>query len=279
MSETNRIKNDSYILATGKTGARALDIQQEYIAEGSYNHLRKAGLKSGMVAYDVGCGSGAMTIYLAQQVGSKGHVFAIDVSEEQLNVTRQKVKEAGLTNITFIQADVQKLEQLPNVLADIIYFRYLLVHLPEPRVAMENMYQRLKVGGKLAFQEPTWETIHTNYSSDFLNQYRDAVIKLGEMKGVNYNIGRSTPEMSRRLPYSFVESYELENKITLEQYQELARVRLSEMGNKLISAALVTEEMLQNWNKEIESMPVDDSRYFVNVGNLTCVLVEKRQDN
>lgn len=275
MPKKDKIENNSYVLATGKAGAKALDIQQQYIEQGSYKHLREAGLKTGMVVYDVGCGSGAMTVYLAQQVGSDGHVFAIDVSEEQLNVTKQKVKDAGLNNVTFIQADIQQLEQLPSKLADIIYFRYLLVHLSQPQLALENMYQRLKVRGKLAFQEPTWSTIHTNYPKDFLNQYRDAVIKLGEIKGVNYNIGHRSPEMSRQLPYSRVESYELENKVTLEQYKQLAVIRLAEMGRSLISAGLITEETLLNWGREIESMPVDDNRYFVNLGNLTCVLVEK----
>ncbi|MBH1989719.1 MAG: methyltransferase domain-containing protein [Alphaproteobacteria bacterium] len=274
-----KMENNSYVLATGKTGAKALDLQQELIAQGSYNLLQKAGLKAGMVVYDVGCGSGAMTVYLAQQVGSKGRVYAIDVSEEQLDVAKQKVKEAGLSNVTFVQADVQSLEQLPNEVADIIYFRFVLVHLQKPMMALENMYQRLKVGGQLVFQEPTWSTIHTNYPKEFLNQYRDAVINLGQRKGLDYNIGQSTPEMSRTLSNSFVESYELENKITLQQYKELAEMRLCEMGDKLISEGLITEATLLNWKKEIESLPIEDRKYFVNLGNLTCVLVGKRKDN
>ncbi len=141
MPKKDKVENNSYVLATGKVGAKALDLQQEIIAQGSYNLLQKAGLKAGMVAYDVGCGSGAMTVYLAQQVGSNGRVYAVDVSEEQLNVARQKVKEAGLSNVTFIQADAQQLEQLPDTLADIIYFRYLLVHLSQPQLALENMYE------------------------------------------------------------------------------------------------------------------------------------------
>lgn len=278
MLKSDKMKNNSYVLATGKKGAKALDIQQEYIAQGSYKHLQKAGLKPGMIVYDVGCGSGVMTAYLAKQVGSKGHVFAIDISAEQLSVAKQKVKDAGLDNVTFVQADVQELGQLPGDMADIIYFRYLLVHLTAPKIALENMYQHLKVGGKLAFQEPTWHTIHTNYPKDFLVQYRDAVIKLGERKGVNYNVGRSSPKMACQLPGSEVDSYELENKVSLGQYKELAYLRLSEMGDKLMSAGLVTEEDLLNWKKEIASMPADDSRYFVNLGNLTCVLVEKKDN-
>lgn len=275
MAKKNRAENNSYVLATGSAGAKALDIQQEYVAKGSYDLLQKAGLKPGMVVYDIGCGSGAMTVYLAQQVGSKGHVFAVDISEEQLNITKQKVKEEGLNNVSFIQADVQKFEVPSQVQADIIYFRFVLVHLQEPEVALKNMYRLLKIGGKLAFQEPTWETIHTNYPKDFLNEYRDAVIKLGKMKRVNYNLGHITPEMACHLPNSIVGSYELENKINLRQYKELAIIRLAEMGTKLVAAGLIAEEILLNWSKEIDSMPIEDDRYFVNLGNLTCVIVEK----
>jgi len=276
---SKKVDHSSYILATGKVGAQALDIQQQLFEQGSFDLLQKAGLKVGMVVYDVGCGSGAMTVCLAKKVGPSGRVIAIDVSEEQLNVAKQKVKEAGLKNVTFVQADAQQLEEFPSELADVIYFRFVLIHLQQPQRALENMYQRLKLRGKLVFQEPTWTTIHTNYPESFLNQYRDAIIKLGEIKGVNYNIGRSTPKLVTHLPYSSVESYELETKITLEQYKDIAQIRLVETGDKLVAAGLVTQETLRNWNKEIEMLPIDDARYYVNLGNLTCVIVEKKNAN
>lgn len=268
------MKNKSYILATGTGGQKALELQQAYLAQSSYSLLEKAGLKPGMVVYDVGCGAGSMTVYLAQMVGSAGWVFAIDVSEEQLKIAQDKVQKAGLSNVTFIQADVQKLESLPTQLADIVYFRYLLVHLPFPDQALQNMYACLKTGGKLVFQEPTWKTIFTNYPKEFLNEYRDSVIKLGEKKGVNYNIGRLSPKMSEQLPGSLVQSYEIETKITLGQYKDLGLVRLSEIGAALVSAEIVSAETLLRWQNEIKNLPTD-GEYFVNLGNLTCVWVEK----
>lgn len=108
------------------------------------------------------------------------------------------------------------------------------------------MYQRLKVGGKLAFQEAVWSITPRAHSKVFLKQYKDAVNKLVERKGVNYNIGDSVSEMSRRLPNSRVESNVVENKFTVKQYRQLALVRLDEIGKSLISTGLINIATLLN---------------------------------
>ena len=50
-------------------------------AESLLTHLD---LQSGLTVLDVNCGDGIPAFYLAHQVGSAGHVLAIDVSEAQL---------------------------------------------------------------------------------------------------------------------------------------------------------------------------------------------------
>ncbi|GEM_PF-1158742 len=268
-------KSSSIGSVSGVLEVEALAVQQKFLDRWAHKHLQEAGLKAGMVTYDVGCGDGTMTIYLARHVGSSGHVFAIDESAEKLNVARQNINKTGLRNVTFIRADVQELEQLPSKEADIIFFRYLLVHVPEPMRALKNMYQRLKVGGKLAFQEPVWSITPRAHSKVFLKQYKDAVNKLVERKGVNYSIGDSVSEMSRRLPNSRVESNIVENKFTVKQYRQLALVRLDEIGKSLISTGLINIATLLKWKGEIESMPNIDIKCFISPEHLMLVLVEK----
>lgn len=65
----------SYFLGTGDEAAKRLDLQHELSADMSYEHLEKAGLQKGQTVFDIGCGSGAMTLYLAKAVGPEGHVY------------------------------------------------------------------------------------------------------------------------------------------------------------------------------------------------------------
>ena len=56
-------------------------------------------LKNGMVVVDWGCGTGRHTIPVAQSVGDKGKVFALDIQPLAIKGIREKVKKRGLSNV------------------------------------------------------------------------------------------------------------------------------------------------------------------------------------
>jgi cyclopropane fatty-acyl-phospholipid synthase-like methyltransferase len=58
--------NGIYILATGQKAAQTLEKQHEIMSVHSIEQLQKAGLKEGMIVWDVGCGTGTMTEYIAK---------------------------------------------------------------------------------------------------------------------------------------------------------------------------------------------------------------------
>ena len=99
--------SDAYVLSTSVQARQNLDYQHQLMAEESYKQLKKAGLKKDQIVWDIGCGSGAMTEYIARTVGDNGKVFAVDVSKEQLENTIKRLSDVGLKNVTFILADIQ----------------------------------------------------------------------------------------------------------------------------------------------------------------------------
>ena len=106
---------------------------------------RNVNLK-GMRILDVGCGSGIMTLYLSKMVGSNGHVTSIDISDRQLNRAKQYCDAKGAKNIAFIQmaaSDIQALKQK----FDVIYCRFVLHHLLNPREVINLFRQCLNVKG------------------------------------------------------------------------------------------------------------------------------------
>ncbi len=72
-------KENLYVLKTGIEAKEILDRQHNLFSQESYRHLERAGLAPGQKVWDIGCGSGAMTEYLAEAVGSIGHVYALDM--------------------------------------------------------------------------------------------------------------------------------------------------------------------------------------------------------
>ncbi|WP_265277670.1 class I SAM-dependent methyltransferase [Nostoc sp. KVJ3] len=69
-------QDDRYTLATGELGAHRLSILNTIHKPYTEFLLQRFGLEPGMVVADIGCGTGNVSNWLAQQVGYSGWVFA-----------------------------------------------------------------------------------------------------------------------------------------------------------------------------------------------------------
>ena len=67
--------------------------------------LKKIPLKEGMTVVDYGCGIGRYTLPVAELVGSKGKVFAVDIQPLAIKTVKEKAAKQGLTNIETILVD------------------------------------------------------------------------------------------------------------------------------------------------------------------------------
>jgi len=53
--------------------------------------ISKARLKPGMIVYDIGCGSGSISVEAALQVEHSGHVHAIDNDVKAIELTKKNL--------------------------------------------------------------------------------------------------------------------------------------------------------------------------------------------
>ena len=64
--------------------------------------ISKARLKQGQIVYDIGCGSGSISVEAALQVESSGKILAIDFDEKAIELTKKNAEKFQITNITTI---------------------------------------------------------------------------------------------------------------------------------------------------------------------------------
>ncbi|MCA2003837.1 MAG: precorrin-6Y C5,15-methyltransferase (decarboxylating) subunit CbiT [Candidatus Nitrosotenuis sp.] len=82
--------------------------------------ISKARLSGGYTVYDIGCGSGSITIEAALQVGRDGRVYAVDVDPKAVELTKRNLAKFGISNVDVILSDAkQKIAELPP--ADAIF--------------------------------------------------------------------------------------------------------------------------------------------------------------
>ncbi len=68
-------------------------------------HLSKVPLKEGMTVVDYACGPGRYTIPIAEGVGPKGKVFAVDIQPVAIETVKKKAAAKGLANIETVLVD------------------------------------------------------------------------------------------------------------------------------------------------------------------------------
>lgn len=85
---------EHYILATGGKDAQCLRLLHEVYGPGTEAAIHRAGLKPGVRVVEVGCGSGNIACWAAEQVGPQGSVVGIDNSPGQIEQARQQARTA-----------------------------------------------------------------------------------------------------------------------------------------------------------------------------------------
>ena len=98
---------------------------------------------------DVGCGCGA-TSRAAARRASAGHVHGIDLSRDMLARGREEAAAAGLTNVTFEEADAQ-VHELAAGAYDAVISRFGVMFFSDPTAAFANLRRAAAPGGRLAF--------------------------------------------------------------------------------------------------------------------------------
>lgn len=112
--------------------------------------VERAAPVAGDRVIDVGCGTGASTLALADAVGPDGRVLGIDISLPMLAVARRRIEEAGHRQVELLRADAQSHAFAPNS-ADLIVSRFGVMFFSEPVTAFANLRTALAAGGRLAF--------------------------------------------------------------------------------------------------------------------------------
>jgi demethylmenaquinone methyltransferase/2-methoxy-6-polyprenyl-1,4-benzoquinol methylase len=143
--------------------------------------LKESGLKKGLKILEPGCGTGRLTRVMAQVVGDKGKVCALDISPAMVRASR--LRNADLKNVEVLKTCVEDFSQTRNSLYDRIICHQVFPHFDDQDLACRAMAGMLKPGGILA-------VVHFE-KSDFINDIhrkagtvveRDLIPEQAEMK-------------------------------------------------------------------------------------------------
>lgn len=139
-------------MVMGHLGAEWLERPQRVREEQPMKLLEALELKAGQVVADIGAGSGYHTFRIAEKVGPKGKVFAVDIQKEMLDIIRRRMKAEKRDNIELILG-TETDPKLPPGGVDLILLVDVYHEFAFPHEMTQAMVQALKPGGRLVFVE------------------------------------------------------------------------------------------------------------------------------
>lgn len=115
--------------------------------------LQQLQIREGIKILDVGSGTGIFASELAKKTGESGMVLGIERDTAQINTAN--LLGSSFTNLSFRQGDVYNMPLNNGELGsfDLVFSRFLLEHLPNPGLAIQEMLKALKPGGRIVLTD------------------------------------------------------------------------------------------------------------------------------
>jgi SAM-dependent methyltransferase len=190
-----------YVLGHSNPEIERLQKQSLFLEAFTRRCLQDAGIKPGLKVLDAGCGAGDVSLILAEMVGPTGQVVGVDFNPKVLETARVRAEMAGLTNLTFIQGDIQGdiQEIIPDTDFDALAGRLILFHLKDKIGALKMLINHVRPGGLVVFQDYDLTVIKTYPDSDLFNA---TAYRMNEA----FRRGGAEPQMGMRLAGIFMEA-------------------------------------------------------------------------
>jgi ubiquinone/menaquinone biosynthesis C-methylase UbiE len=172
-----------YILGTHDAEIERLLLQHRVWRPRMLDAWRRAGIRQNQTVIDAGCGPGYASLDLAEIVGAKGSVIAVERSARFLAALKDAAAQRGLTNIRAVEADITE-TPLGEAVADAAWCRWVFAWLARPELGVRNLARAMKSSGVVVFHEylnyRTWSLIpHEPAFTEFVDAVTESIARTG----------------------------------------------------------------------------------------------------
>jgi ubiquinone/menaquinone biosynthesis C-methylase UbiE len=170
----------------------------------------------GMRVLDLASGTGEPAITLASRIDPSGHVIALDLSAELLEIAAHRARQRGLTNFSTHQADAHSLPFADDTF-DLGISRFGVMFFADIHRALRELHRVLKPGARACFaawgpmEQPYWAStiaiVHKHAGGSLLVEGGPNPFRFGQPGSLSQALHESgfseIQEESRTVPWTW----------------------------------------------------------------------------
>jgi 2-polyprenyl-3-methyl-5-hydroxy-6-metoxy-1,4-benzoquinol methylase len=179
--------SDRYPLGYSEDEADRLASQGAFLEDLTADVLRRAGIGSGMVVLDLGCGVGDVSVLAASIVGEFGAVLGIDRAASSVETARRRAADLGTRNVRFETTELDAFDTAEKF--DAVIGRFVLLYQPDPIALLRRFRNFLKPNGIIAFQEMDMGTASQVPASETFTRVHSSILRGFKAGGAELNMG------------------------------------------------------------------------------------------
>jgi SAM-dependent methyltransferase len=139
---------------------------------------------------------------------------------------------------------------------DLVYCRFLLIHLPEPERALSEMFALLKPGGILVCEDGDL-TASGSEPPSALAAFADLWGRLGPRRVLDYTLGRRLFQMVQAASFPAPEITFNQSVLARGENKRFLELSVAEAGPAFVEAGLITAEEFDRTLSEMRRLNAD----------------------
>jgi ubiquinone/menaquinone biosynthesis C-methylase UbiE len=208
----------------------------------------------------IGCGTGSGIQSIYSKIGPNGKILCIDISKAQIEVAKEQLKhiESVSYKVENIERDdFESLNQDECGKYDVVYCRFVLIHLSNPIQALNNMLKLLKPNGVIACEE-LFDNQSVYPEDEAVKIYRSLMNKLTEKMKCDFQLGKKLIPIFKQLGLTDIQhSGHQKFSCNTDEKKFLLLTLLEE--DKMIENGIANEKEIEVLISKLNKLMIDES--------------------
>jgi SAM-dependent methyltransferase len=236
------VDSSTYVIRGGLEGRERLRVLSRVMWPGTSALFDRIGIAQNATCLDVGCGSGDVTIELAQRA-PYGRTVGVDIDETKIQLAIADISAAAHPNVEFRVGNIFD-APTGSERFDVIYVRFVLTHLPDPLAALQSLTQWLNPGGAIITEDIDFRGHFCHPESAAFERYIDWYSTAVRQRGCDPDIGPRLPSLLSQAGFVSVDMSVVQPAGCNNEAKQMAPITLEAIAASVLAAELTTPQLL-----------------------------------